>query len=458
MASLNARSKTSLVALTAAFLLSSAGGDQHRGASGGSHGGGGFSAPSWSASSGGFSSGGSAPARSYSAPQYQRPSSPPPQRSSLPEMPRSAPPERTAPPQRYVPPPPVERPQPRDPVVRYAPPGSRPSAPPENRLENRNDVSRGVGADRNSFAPPSDGPSRRVYDSEREGTATTGRADNEQAAPVDHKDAGSASPDLSHWGRPVRTPVPTFRDSSDTFRPAPVRGASPSTIDRLRAPSSRVDRESILDRYRGRDRSSIPGKGPNRGVPTTNPEPSRPRGGDSRTEVPSGKRALPGDRVGAGPSQRRTPPFAPPLSPPLSKVPGERRHDDSRGQPIRAEPKRDAEKMRSRDRDKSQLESVRRLDRLSNKDPKTASKILGKGREITVATDAAVRAAISVSLNLGCGGNSGNCGFWDPCRSWTSHCGPFWNWWWSPSCSWWWSSCCCPWWGCGSGFGYWSNH
>jgi len=111
-----------------------------------------------------------------------------------------------------------------------------------------------------------------------------------------------------------------------------------------------------------------------------------------------------------------------------------------------------------RTREKSQIESTRRLDRLAAKDPKTASKILGRGREITVATDAAVRTAISVSLNLGCGANSGCNGFWDPFNTWSNRCGPFWNWWWSPRCSWWWSSCCFPWWGCGSGCGYWSNH
>jgi hypothetical protein len=114
--------------------------------------------------------------------------------------------------------------------------------------------------------------------------------------------------------------------------------------------------------------------------------------------------------------------------------------------------------MRSREKDKSQLESVRRLDRLSRTDPKTASKILEKGRGITVATDAAVRTAVGVGLSFGCGGNSGSSCFWDPCQTWTSHCAPFWNWWWSPSCSWWWSSCCAPWYGCGYGFGYWSHN
>jgi hypothetical protein len=324
---------------------------------------------------------------------------------------------------------------------------SHPSAPPANPLENRSEVSRGAGEDPKSFASSSEGPSRRVYDSVREGAAPTLRTDSERGSTREGKGASETGPDLSHWGRPVRTPVPTLRDSSDTFHAAPVRGGGLSSIDRPRAPSSRLDRESILDRYKGREGSGIPGNTLGGGAQPRTPEPSRPRGIDPRSGGSAGKPARPGDRAGTGPSQRRTPP----LSPPLSTVPKEPRHDDSRTLPGSGQPKKDSKEIGSRARDKSQLESIRRLDRLARQDPKTASKILEKGRQITVATDAAVRTAVGVGVSFGGGGSSGSSCFWDPCHAWTGHCAPFWNWWWSPSCSWWWSSCCMPWYGCGYG-------
>jgi hypothetical protein len=255
----------------------------------------------------------------------------------------------------------------------------------------------------------------------------------------------------------VRTPIPKVTGESDPGRsagganrleglPGNARGFGDGSS---RAPTHRIDRESILDRYRGRGKSedgpSIRGRGPSGG----NLEPVRPRELPGRTDPVRAKPPIQGDRGGLGPStgRRATPP----------------RIDSGGGRG--AEPKaplgrtgRDGDVARSKTRrEEAQITSARRLDRLRLKDPTTAVQVLNKGTRVSVATDAAVRTAISVGLNVGCGWNSGAGCFWDPFHSWNHHCGPFWNWWWSPGCSWWWSSCCVPWWGFGSGVGFWGH-
>jgi hypothetical protein len=244
-----------------------------------------------------------------------------------------------------------------------------------------------------------------------------------------------------------------LRDSSDTYRPTP--GASRSSpLERTSAPSSRLDRVSILDRYRSRDRSGVAAKAPVRELPTGHADRPLPRRSDAPPWILTEKPTPPATRDGAGLSQLRSRRSAPP---PWIEH-NDRGRDDLRTAPLRGESKNDLQKIRSRAKEKAQVESTRRLDRLVAKDPKTGSDILRKGGQITVATDAAVRTAVGVGLGLSGGGGTGQSCFWDPCSSWTHHCAPFWNWWCSPCGSWWWSSCCVPWWGCGYWCGGWCNN
>jgi hypothetical protein len=243
------------------------------------------------------------------------------------------------------------------------------------------------------------------------------------------------------------------RDSADTYRSMPG-GSRSSPLERTPEPASRLDRESILARYRQRDRSGAVPKAPVRELPATNPDRSRPRSGDAPPWIVSEKRTPPVARDGAGLSQLRSRRSAPPAW--IER--DDRGRNDLRTAPRRGEPKSDLQKIRSRAKESSQIESARRLDRFVGKDPKTASDILRKGTQITVATDAAVRTAVGVSLSLSGGGSAGRSCFWDPCSTWTHHCAPFWNWWCSPCGSWWWSSCCVPWWGCGYWCGGWAHN
>ena len=408
------RSKFPL-ALGAVLILASSAIPQRGGNPGTSGGGGGSSGGSRSSPSTGSGSGGggarsSAPSRgsSSTSTQYQRPSSPAPQPSS-------------PPPQRYAPPSQPSRPEraaPSGPVVHYAPPVRE-------------------SADTRHSTPTSAGPSRRSDDTARpyDSGANSRGLDRDRDAPA--RDAPVPDgPDLSSWGKPVRTTVPTLSGTTRTSVPSTrSRGSVPSTESRPKAPTGRIDRGSILERYRGRTRSDQPGT-------------STPRAPSSGRDLSYLR-----DKERSGPSILRK-------APPATSAPGDRRKGDTRTPPIRGTDGSTAKGTRgtgAKNRDDVQVESIRRLDRLAKRDPTKATEVLKRGREISVATDAAVRTAVGVSLNMACGGNSGNNCFWDPCHQWTNHCAPFWNWWWSPSCSWWWSSCCCPWWGYGYGCGYWSN-
>ncbi|HEV8112771.1 MAG TPA: hypothetical protein VGR31_08340 [Planctomycetota bacterium] len=284
-------------------------------------------------------------------------------------------------------------------------------------------------------APRTDSsPSRRTDDTPRPADPAT----NTRGVDRDRDAPASDGPDLSTWGKPVRTTVPTLSGTTRTSVPsARPRGSAPATDGRIdgrnRAPTGRIDRTSILERYRGRTRSDWTG------IAT----PHAPSSGRDLSHLR--------DKERGGPSVGRK------ASPPAT-APGDRRKGNTRTPPIRGTDGSIAKGTRgtgAKNRDDVQVESIRRLDRLAKKDPTKATEVLKRGREISVATDAAVRTAVGVSLNMACGGNSGNNCFWDPCHQWTNHCAPFWNWWWSPSCTWWWSSCCYPWWGCGYGFGSW---
>ncbi len=163
------------------------------------------------------------------------------------------------------------------------------------------------------------------------------------------------------------------------------------------------------------------------------PDLSRLRGAKTHPEIPDEKTAPTAGRGGV-----------PPLGRPA--LPMERKRSDTTPRPIR-----------ERRRDDAQVTSLKRLGRLVGNDPKTATRILGKGRVVSTATDAAVRTAVSVSASIGCGWNPG-CGFWDPFNRGWNGCPPWWNWWGSPRWCWSWASCSCPWWGWGWGFGFHSSN